>query len=66
MDFFMRRNSDQNATVEGRIAHPGAPRQRLTIEGVTPGFFDVVGIELVEGRTFEERDLAPGAAPVFM
>jgi putative ABC transport system permease protein len=66
MDFFMRRNGDQNVTVEGRIVDPNAPRQRLTIEGVTPGFFDVAGIELVEGRMFDERDLAPGAAPVFI
>ncbi len=66
MDFFMRRNGDQNVTIEGRIADPNAPRQRLTIEGVTPGFFDVAGIELVEGRMFDERDLAPGAAPVFI
>jgi len=66
MDFFMRRNGDQSVTVEGRIVDPNAPRQRLTIEGVTPGFFDVAGIELVEGRMFEERDLAPGAAPVFI
>jgi predicted permease len=66
MDFFMRRNGDQSVTVEGRIVDPNAPRQRLTIEGVTPGFFDVAGIELVEGRMFDERDLAPGAAPVFM
>ena len=66
MDFFMRRNGDQNVTIEGRIADPNAPRQRLTIEGVTPEFFDVAGIELVEGRTFDERDVAPGAAPVFI
>jgi predicted permease len=66
MDFFMRRNGDQNVTVEGRIVDPNAPRQRLTIEGVTPGFFDVAGIELVEGRLFDDRDLAPGAAPVFI
>jgi predicted permease len=66
MDFFMRRNGDQNVTVEGRIVDPDAPRQRLTIEGVTPGFFEVAGIELVEGRLFDERDVAPGAAPVFI
>jgi len=66
MDFFMRRNGDQAVTVEGRLVDPNAPRQRLTIEGVTPGFFDVAGIELVEGRMFDERDLAPGAAPVFI
>jgi putative ABC transport system permease protein len=66
MDFFMRRNGDQNVTVEGRIVDPDAPRQRLTIEGVTPGFFEVAGIELIEGRLFDERDVAPGAAPVFI
>ena len=66
MDFFMRRNGDQNVTIEGRTADPRALPQRLTIEGVTPGFFDVAGIELVEGRMFDERDLAPGAAPVFI
>jgi predicted permease len=66
MDFFMRRNGDQVVTVEGRVVDPNAPRQRLTIEGVTPGFFEVAGIELVEGRVFDERDLAPGAAPVFI
>jgi predicted permease len=66
MDFFMRRNGDQSVTVEGRIVDPDAPRPRLTIEGVTPGFFQVAGIELVEGRVFDERDLAPDAAPVFI
>jgi putative ABC transport system permease protein len=66
MDFFMRRNGDQSVTVEGRIVDPDAPRQRLTIEGVTPGFFEVASIELVEGRLFDERDVAPGAAPVYI
>jgi putative ABC transport system permease protein len=66
MDFFMRRNGDQSVTVEGRTVDPDAPRQRLTIEGVTPGFFEVAGIELVEGRLFDERDVAPGAAPVYI
>ena len=66
LDFFMRRNGDQNIAVEGRIVDPNAPRQRLTIEGVTPGFFEAAGIELVEGRLFDDRDLAPGATPVFI
>ena len=66
MDFFMRRNGDQQVTVQGRIVDPDAPRSRLTIEGVTPGFFGVVGTELVEGREFDERDMAPGAPQVFI
>jgi putative ABC transport system permease protein len=66
MDFFMRRNGDQSVVVEGRAVDPNAPKPRLTIEGVTPGFFAVAGIELVDGREFDERDLAPGAPPVFI
>ena len=66
MDFFMRRNGDQNVTTEGRIADPNAPRQRLTMKASRRADFDVAGIELVEGRMFDERDLAPGAAPVFI
>jgi predicted permease len=66
LDFFMRRNGDQSVTVEGHVVDTNAARQRLTIEGVMPGFFEVAGIELVEGRLFDERDVAPGAAPVFI
>ena len=42
----------------------GAPR--LAIEGVTPGYFQAVGIEIVEGRDFDERDYDPGAPGVFI
>jgi len=66
MDFFMRRNGDQEVTAQDRPIDPDAPRSRLTIEGITPGFFGVAGTELVEGREFDERDLAPGAPPVFV
>ncbi len=61
-DFFIVRNADQWVTIEGRPAgrEEGAPR--LAVEGVTPGYFRGAGIDLVEGREFEERDyeeLAP-------
>jgi putative ABC transport system permease protein len=65
-DFFIRRNADQWVTIEGRPAgrEEGAPR--LAIEGVTPGYFRAVGIELLEGRDFDERDYEPGAPGVFI
>ena len=39
---------------------------RLAVEGVTPGYFRAMGIEVLEGRDFDERDFAPGAAEVFI
>jgi putative ABC transport system permease protein len=65
-DFFIRRNADQWVTIEGRAAgrEEGAPR--LASEGVTPGYFRAVGIELLEGRDFEDRDYEPGAPGVFI
>ena len=42
----------------------GAPR--LAIEGVTPGYFRAVGIDLLEGRDFDERDYEPDAPGVFI
>jgi putative ABC transport system permease protein len=60
-DFFIRRNADQWITIEGRAAGREAGAPRLAIEGVTPGYFSAVGIDVVEGRDFEERDYEPGA-----
>jgi predicted permease len=55
--FFLRRNPDQRVTIEGRedAAKDAAPR--LAIDAVTPGYFRSMGIELVEGRDFDDRDL---------
>lgn len=53
-------------SVEGGSAEPEAGRPRLAIEAVTPGYFRAVGIELVEGRDFDERDFGPDARPVFI
>ena len=65
-DFFIRRNAGQWVTVEGRAAVRDEAKPRLTIEGVTPGYFRAVGIDLLEGRDFDERDYQPGAAGVFI
>jgi putative ABC transport system permease protein len=63
-DFFIRRNADQWVTIEGRAAGREEGGPRLAVEGVTPGYFRAVGIELLEGRDFEERDYDPGAPGV--
>jgi len=66
MDFFMRRNGQQSITIQGREESPDAPRPRLTIEPITPGFFRASGTPIVAGREFDERDLEPGAPGVFV
>jgi putative ABC transport system permease protein len=49
-------------TIEGRAVGGAEGRPRLSIEGVTPGYFRAIGIELLEGRDFDERDYEPTAA----
>jgi predicted permease len=62
--FFLRRNPDQQVTIAGRAADPNDRPPRLSVDAVTPGYFRSMGIELLEGRDFDERDLAPGASRV--
>ena len=52
--FFLRRNADQQVTVEG-----GSDRvnDRLAVDAVTPGYFRSMGIAVLQGRDFEDRDL---------
>jgi putative ABC transport system permease protein len=65
-DFFIRRNADQWVTIEGRAAGRAEGSPRLAIEGVTAGYFRAMGIELLEGREFDDRDYETGAAGVFI
>jgi predicted permease len=39
------------------------PAPRMSTQDVTPGFFDTLGVSLIDGRTFDRRDSAQ-AAPV--
>jgi predicted permease len=59
--FFLQRNADQRVTIEGREAASKEAPPRLCIDAVTPGYFRSMGIELLEGRDFEDPDLEPGA-----
>jgi predicted permease len=63
-DFFLRRNADQRVVIEGLTIAPDEPLPRLSVEVVTPGFFRSVGVGLIEGRDFDERDAGPDAPRV--
>lgn len=48
---------------EGRLAPPAAERFMVLVDGVTPGFFRTVGLNIVAGRDFRPSD-EPGAPAV--
>ena len=58
--FFLRRNPDQRVIVEGRPASSAGLAPRLTVDAVTPGYFRSMGIDVIEGRDFDDADLTPG------
>ena len=59
--FFLRRNPDQRVTIEGRETASNEGPPRLSVDAATPGYFRSMGIELLEGRDFDDGDLEPGA-----
>jgi predicted permease len=62
-DFFIRRSGDQQVTIEGRaFADANGRLPKLVLDSVTPGYFQAMGIAIVDGRDFDDRDLVPGAA----
>jgi predicted permease len=47
-------------TLENDTLPPGAPQPGAFRVIVTPGYLDTLGLKLVEGRFYEEADMAPG------
>ena len=64
-DFFIRRAGDQQITIDGRaFADADGRLPKFVMDSVTPGYFAAMGIDVIEGREFEDRDLETGAPPV--
>ena len=51
-------------TLENDTLPPGAPQPGAFRVIVTPGYAETLGLKLVEGRFYEEADLASRPAPV--
>ena len=51
-------------TLENDTLPPGSPQPGAYRVLVTPGYAETLGLKLVEGRFYEEADLAPGRRPV--
>ena len=64
-DFFIRRAGDQQITIDGRsFADADGRVPKFVMDSVTPGYFEAMDIEVIEGRDFDDRDLETGAPPV--
>ena len=64
-DFFIRRAGDQQITIDGRaFADADGRLPKFVMDSVTPGYFEAMGIDVIEGRDFEDRDLETGAPSV--
>lgn len=47
-------------TLENDTLPPGAPQPGAFRVIVTPGYVDTLGLKVLEGRFYEEADMAPG------
>ena len=48
---------DSSMSVEGHVAQDGEDLQAF-MNGISPGYFDTMGVRLLEGRDFDARDAA--------
>ena len=52
-----------NFSIEGRPVPQGAEAIEVPLDSITPGYFGVMGVPLLKGREFDNRDIN-GATPV--
>jgi predicted permease len=57
-DVLQRRNPDFQITIADRAAQPAEP---ISGDGVSPGYFDAIGVRLLKGRPFSSWDAASSA-----
>ncbi len=57
-------NASYTFVLEGRARVPGQPSMSADYRAVTTGYFHTLGIPLVRGRTFDDRDSAQSAPVV--
>ncbi len=55
--------SSYTISIEGATLPPGR-NPYATLGVISPGYFETLGIKLLKGRTFDERDGRPGTDPV--
>jgi putative ABC transport system permease protein len=63
-DFFIRRFPDIQIKAEGQgPVGPDDLAPKVTGDGVSPGFFEAIGLPMLAGRDLQAADFRPGNAP---
>ncbi len=62
-----RRLNANDTVIEGFVQRPNGPIQNVDYwNTVSPGYFSTMGVRLIEGRAFEDRDNGPDAAKIIV
>jgi putative ABC transport system permease protein len=59
-------SAQMGVEIDGRAAEPGDTRPTVTRLSVSEGYFDVLGLELLQGRSFTRDDGLPGGEVVIV
>jgi putative ABC transport system permease protein len=54
-------NTGWSIFIPGYVAKPNEPRTTPWVDGISPGFFKTMGVPLLLGRDFDDRDVASKA-----